>query len=249
MHLIPALDIIENCVVRLTQGDYDKKKVYSENPLDMALGFRDAGVKRLHLVDLDGAREGKPVHIALFGEIKKKTGCIIEAGGGIRSIANLEDYFQAGLNVNEDFVMIGSLPFTDPDAFYEIKEKYLRNILLTVDVWDRSVRISGWKVDTNIHISDYLRKMESMGVSNILVTQIKRDGMLTGPDIDLYKEISNNFPSFRIIVSGGISHIGEVPGLKKIAGVNGFIVGRAFYENKITYRDIQDFCSSGSNNL
>jgi phosphoribosylformimino-5-aminoimidazole carboxamide ribotide isomerase len=243
MQLIPALDIIENCVVRLTQGDYEKKKIYSENPIEVAVKFKEAGVKRLHLVDLDGAREGRPVHAALFGEIKKQTGCIIEAGGGIRTLKDFELFFQPGLNFEEDFVMIGSLPFKDPAAFQEIKEKYSRNILLTVDVWERNVKISGWKVDTNIHILDYLEKMEKIGISNILATQIKRDGMLTGPDLDLYKEISASFPSFKIIVSGGISTIDEAPVLKSIAGVDGFIVGRAFYENKITFDDIRNFCS------
>jgi len=243
VQLIPALDIIDGCVVRLSQGDYEKKTVYSENPADVALQFKRAGVKRLHLVDLDGAREGKPVHAELFGEIKKQTGCVIEAGGGIRSLEDFERYFQCGLNVEEDFIMIGSLPFKDPEAFYEIQKKYLRNILLTVDVWERNVKISGWKVDTNILISDYLEKMVHMGISNILVTQIKRDGMLTGPDTDLYKEISAKFPSLKTIVSGGVSTLDEAPMLNSIAGVDGFIVGRAFYENKITLEGIRGYCS------
>ncbi|MDH4261510.1 MAG: HisA/HisF-related TIM barrel protein [Spirochaetia bacterium] len=243
MNLIPALDIIENCVVRLTQGDYNQKKIYSDNPVAVARKFKDSGVKRLHLVDLDGAREGKPVHTTLFGEIKKQTQCIIEAGGGIRSLEDFEQYFQCGLNVNEDFIMIGSLPLKEPDEFKKIRNKYLRNILLTVDVWERNVKISGWKVDTNIHIMDYLKDMEKLGIKNILVTQIKRDGMLTGPDIDLYKEISKQFPSFKTIVSGGISNINEASDLNLIPGINGFIVGRAFYENKISLNDIQKYHS------
>lgn len=241
MHLIPALDIIDNCVVRLTQGDYNQKKIYSSDPEQVAEKFRQAGVTRLHLVDLDGAREGKPVHTRLFGEIKQRTGCIIEAGGGVRSIQDFEMYFQNGLKINEDFVMIGSLPFTDPVAFDEIRKKYLKNILLTVDVWERNVKISGWKVDTNIHIREFLESMAKIGISNILVTQIKRDGMLSGPDLELYKEISQEFPAFSVIVSGGISTMEEVPAMQGISGIKGFIVGRAFYENKISFDDILKF--------
>jgi len=247
MHLIPALDIIENHVVRLTQGDYNQKKIYSEDPVGVALKFKDAGVDRLHLVDLDGAREGKPVHIPLFGKIKEKTNCIIEAGGGIRNISDFENYFQCGLNINEDFIMIGSLPFLDPDSFQEILEKFSKNILLTVDVWERNIRISGWKVDTNIHIIEYLAKMEKLGISNILVTQIKKDGMLSGPDMDLYSEIAASFSSFRVIVSGGISGMEDVSKMRKVTGLEGFIVGRAFYENKISIEEIRDYCLSTKN--
>jgi len=247
MQLIPALDIIDNCVVRLSQGDYDKKTVYSDNPVMTAQNFKEAGVSRLHLVDLDGARQGRPVHTPLFGEIKKKTGCIIEAGGGIRGAGDVELYFQNGLNPDEDFVMIGSLPFTDPAAFEEIRKNYLRNILHTVDVWDRNVKISGWKVDTNLHLRDHLERMQDLGITNLLVTQIKRDGMLTGPDLDLYREIAEGFPGVRTIVSGGLSRIEDVEDLKTISGISGFIVGRAFYENKITFENIRGFCSGKSN--
>ena len=241
MKLIPALDIMGGNVVRLTQGDYSRKTVYSEDPVSAAAIFSNAGVKRLHLVDLDGALSGKPVNHELFGKIKKQTNCIIEAGGGVRSLEDVEKYFQLGLNPEEDFIMIGSLPFTDPLSFERIREKYLKNILLTIDVWERSVRISGWTIDTNISISVFLGQMIQMGIENFLVTQIKRDGMLTGPDVNLYREINEEFLKIKVIVSGGIASLGDVKSIESLNSVCGFIVGRAYYENKITIDDIRNF--------
>lgn len=241
MQLIPALDILDGQVVRLIRGDYSQKTVYSDQPVEMAGQFKDAGVKRLHLVDLSGAREKKPVHAGLFGKIKQVTNCRIEAGGGVRSLKDFELFFEAGLNLKEDFIMIGSLPFKNPAEFQVIQSRYAENILLTVDVWGRKVRISGWEEDTKQPIGEFLKKMTEGGIRQILVTQIKNDGMLSGPDYDLYREISDEFKGVQITVSGGMSNLKEAEDLKEISGVSGFIVGKAFYENKITLEDIQKY--------
>ncbi|MDH4199189.1 MAG: HisA/HisF-related TIM barrel protein [Spirochaetia bacterium] len=241
MKLIPALDILDNRVVRLTQGDYLKSTVYSDDPVEIAVQFKNAGVQRLHLVDLSGARAGSPVHAKLFGEIKKSTGCMIEAGGGVRSLNDFELFFEHGLKPDEDLIMVGSLPFKDPKTFEDLQKHYLKNILLTVDVWDRNVKVSGWEEDTNVHILDFLEKIKNSGLDKLLVTQIKRDGMLSGPDVNLYKEISERFDELEVIVSGGISGLQDVSQISQIQGVCGFIVGRAFYEGKITLDEIRKY--------
>jgi phosphoribosylformimino-5-aminoimidazole carboxamide ribotide isomerase len=241
IELIPALDLLGNNVVRLAQGDYDKVTEYSDDPVGTALKFKEVGVKRLHIVDLDGAKKGSCSHSDIIIQIKKETGVVIEAGGGVRTLSAFENYFNNGLNINEDFIMIGSLPFQNPDEFKKIYLKYAQNILHTVDVWGRDVKFSGWKESANINVLDHLKKMQDTGITNYLVTQIKKDGMLTGPDVELYQEINNRYSNINVIVSGGVSGIQDVGSLKSIGNLNGFIVGRAFYENRISLNDIKEY--------
>ncbi|MDH5718514.1 MAG: HisA/HisF-related TIM barrel protein [Spirochaetia bacterium] len=241
MIIIPAIDILDGKVVRLSQGDYKQKTVYSDNPVKTAVSFAEAGFKRLHLVDLSGAKEGKVIHAKLFGQIKKETGCIIEAGGGIRSFSDVENLFKAGLNIKEDFIMIGSLPFKNKTEFIKITEKYVKNILLTVDVWDRNVKISGWIEDTNTKIIPFIKQMINEKITNFLVTQIQKDGMLSGPDFDLYNEILTNFSNINLIASGGVSSVYDFEKLSENKKLYAAILGRAYYDKKINFKEIQKF--------
>ncbi len=239
MQLIPAMDIIDGEVVRLAQGNYDRKKVYSTDPIKTAREFAKAGVSRLHLVDLTGAKAGQVAHQELFGAIKKETGCVIEAGGGIRSRKEIEMLCRAGMDPETDFFMLGSLPFKNEKEFQAIAEEYGSQILLTVDVWARSVRIAGWQEEAGEEVLPFLGRMQSAGVKNFLVTQIQRDGMLSGPDRELYREICQEYGDISVIVSGGVASMDDLKDLP--AGVAGVIIGRAFYENRITLNDIRSY--------
>lgn len=241
MQLIPAMDIIDSEVVRLVQGDYTRKIVYSKEPLEVARRFAEAGVKRLHLVDLSGAKKGEVVHADLFGKIKQETGVVVEAGGGVRSLDDVKRLFDAGLDPKSDFIMIGSLPFKDPDEFQKIMQEYGPRVLLTVDVWGREVKISGWQEGTSRQITGFMKEMASNGVKNFLVTQIQRDGMLSGPDIELYEELNREAPGLRVIVSGGVSSMSDIQNFPALQNIAGSILGRAFYDEKITLAEISAY--------
>lgn len=242
MIIIPALDLIDNCAVRLTQGDYKQKTIYSENPVDLAKSFCSLrNIQRLHLVDLSGAKAGSPRHTRLISQIKKETNCIIEAGGGIRSLENADSFFNEGaLDDQKDYLMIGTLPVKNPDEFERILNKYTGRILLTLDVWGEELKISGWQEETGIHLYDFMERMISLGVGDYLITQIKRDGMMNGPDFNLYENVLRRFPGIRLTASGGVSSIDDFKQLNEIPGLYGAILGRAFYENKITLDDLRN---------
>jgi len=244
LNLIPAMDLLDNRAVRLEQGDYNKVTVYFEDPAALSLEFEKAGIKKIHLVDLSGARKGIPQHLSLFGEIKKKTGLVIEAGGGIRSFQDAERYFENGLVPGVDQVMIGSLPVKNKTEFGKVVAKYRESILLTVDVWGEDVRISGWAEDTGIDIISFMKQMRDQGIDHFLVTQIKRDGMLNGPDIDLYRKIDQNFRGISVTVSGGVSSMEDITGFPDLDTVSGIIIGKAFYEKKITLQQLQSYTIS-----
>ena len=241
--LIPALDILDSEVVRLYQGDYNQKKVYSSKPVETALRFAEAGVSHLHLVDLSGARSGEIVHHKLFGEIKRATGCSIEVGGGIRSLRDVEKLQEEGIDTPDDQFMIGSLPFKNSNEFKKIQGRLDSRILLTVDVWGREVKISGWQEGTRKLVSPFMNEMKEMGVSNFLVTQIMRDGTMEGPDVELYKELDQFQPDVSVIVSGGFSNLTDLDGLKDIQNLKGIILGKAFYEGVITLENIKEHLS------
>ncbi|MDH5719159.1 MAG: 1-(5-phosphoribosyl)-5-[(5-phosphoribosylamino)methylideneamino]imidazole-4-carboxamide isomerase [Spirochaetia bacterium] len=238
MQIIPAIDLIDNKVVRLSQGDYKQKVIYSDNPVETAKIFAEHGFKRLHIVDLSGAKEGKIIHANLVAEIKKETGCIIETGGGIRSLDDVETLWKAGLNPDEDFIMIGSLPFKNKEEFNRILENYKKNILMTVDVWGTDVKISGWMEDTNMQVVPFLKEMKDLGINNFLITQIQKDGMLEGPDFQLYEEVLSKVADINVIASGGVSSTKDFERLSKIKGLSGAILGRAFYDNKISLDEL-----------
>jgi phosphoribosylformimino-5-aminoimidazole carboxamide ribotide isomerase len=240
MKLIPALDILDGKVVRLRQGDYNAVTIYHDKPKDLALYLADHGAERLHLVDLRGSKEGKICEGKLFTEIRRAINIPCEAGGGIRSVADFHFYYDNGFEPGQDFVMVGSLPFVDRPAFDEILAGFADSLLMTVDVWGSQVKHSGWLKDSGVEIGDFMASLSKEGVQNFLVTQIKKDGMMAGPDYEMYERLLSRFPTARIIASGGVSSMAD---LQKLATMKlyGAIVGKAYYEGKITAEMLREF--------
>lgn len=240
MLLIPAIDILNKQVVRLRQGDFQQVQVYSNDPVATAVDFAHSGVKHLHLVDLSGAQQQRSLSLDIFARIKQATSCSIEAGGGIRSLGDAENFF-ARLDTKTDKIMIGSLPFTDADEFFKIVQKYAASILLTVDVWGEEIRIKGWQEKSSVNLFEFLQNMLSLGIENFLVTQIRLDGMLSGPDIKLYRKILQKFPKIKLTASGGVSDMQDFTELSQLKNIQGAILGKAFYEGKVSLADIKNF--------
>jgi len=240
MKLIPALDILDGKVVRLAQGNYASAKIYHERPVDLAYYFADHGAERLHLVDLRGSKEGKVCEGRLFAEIRRSVNIPCEVGGGIRSIDDYHFYFDQGFQTGKDFLMVGSLPFVDRAAFEKITESFAAATLMTVDAWGREVKHSGWLKDSGFEVDRLIAELIAYGIKNFLVTQIKKDGMLEGPDFELYDELKQKFSQINLIASGGVSTIDD---LEKLAErkLYGAIIGRAYYEGKITAEMLRAF--------
>lgn len=233
---IPAIDLLDNKAVRLQMGDYTKVTVYDDNPVQLAEKFSDAGIKHLHIVDLTGAKAEKPRHAELIRQMKKNSGCSIETGGGIRSFEQAEFYFNEILD-EKDLLMIGSLPIVNEKEFQKIAERYAQNLLLTVDVLGREVRVSGWQKSGNILLSDFLKKLTIYKIDKVLVTQILKDGMLSGPDLELYKELNRDFPYLKVTASGGVAYPTDLLALAEIP-VHAVVVGKAYYEGNISLADL-----------
>ncbi|MGH2644441.1 MAG: HisA/HisF-related TIM barrel protein, partial [Chitinophagaceae bacterium] len=204
MIIIPAIDIIEGKCVRLTQGDYAQKKVYNENPLEVAKQFEDAGIERLHLVDLDGAKAGRIINWKVLENITSKTKLMIDFGGGIKADKDIDIIFNSGGAI----ATIGSIAVKQPQLFYQWLKKYGgEKILLGADVKDEKISIHGWTEQTEINIFDFLKENISHGLQQAFCTDISKDGTLQGPAIDLYKKIIEKFPSLHFIASGGVSTV------------------------------------------
>lgn len=239
MEIIPAIDIIDGKCVRLTQGDYSQKKIYNNNPLDVALEFEDIGIKRLHLVDLDGAEKGRIINYAVLEKIAKKTKLIIDYGGGIKSDEDIRIIFECGAKM----ASIGSLAVKNKVLFHSwIKQYGSNSILLGADVKDEKIAIGGWLESTDIAIIDFIDEHSKAGISSVFCTDISKDGMLEGPSIDLYRKIMEKFPMLKLIASGGVSSMADLEKLDQI-GCSGVIVGKAIYENRIKLTDLKTFLS------
>ncbi len=229
MRIIPAIDIIDGSCVRLTQGDYTQKKVYNENPLDVALAFEEAGLQYLHLIDLDGAKAGKVTNWKVIEDITSGTGLTVDFGGGIKTTDELSRLFEYGVAQ----VNIGSMAVTNPEMLSEWIEKFgSEKIILSADVKAEKIAISGWQENSLITITDFLKDYIRKGIEYVTCTDISTDGMLTGPNIDLYKKILLSFPQLNLIASGGVSSMDDLYELKQI-GVDGVIVGKAIYEERV----------------
>ena len=201
IEIIPAIDIIEGQCVRLTKGDYDQKKVYG-SPLEMALEFQRLGFKRLHMVDLDGAKSKHIVNEAILRTITTETNLKVDFGGGIKTDADIEQAFAAGAQM----VTIGSVAVTHPDLFISWLNRYgAERIILGADVRNGKISINGWKEDSQENLLPFLKKYVEAGVKNVLCTEISKDGTLTGPAIDLYKAVMKVYPELHLIASGGVS--------------------------------------------
>ena len=233
IELIPAIDIIDEKCVRLTKGDYDQKTVYGE-PLDMALEFERLGFKRLHVVDLDGAKSKHIVNNAVLKAITTETSLTVDFGGGIKTDEDLEKAFAAGA----EMVTVGSVAVTKPELFMDWTEKYgTERMILGADVRHGKISINGWKEDSNEDLLPFLKKYVDAGVKNVLCTEISKDGTLAGPAIDLYKRVMDAYPELHLIASGGVSSKADIEALDA-AGIPAVVFGKTIYEGKIDLREL-----------
>ena len=234
IELIPAIDIIGGQCVRLIKGDYDKKTVYRDSPAEVAKEFEDLGFKRLHVVDLDGAKSKHIVNDAVLKSITTETNLIVDFGGGIKTDEDIEKAFASGASM----VTVGSIAVTHPELFMGWLEKYgAERMILGADVRHGKISINGWKEDSEEDLLPFLKKYIDAGVRNVLCTEISKDGTLSGPAIDLYKEIMAAYPELHLIASGGVSSIDDIKALDK-AGIPSVVFGKAIYEGKINLNEL-----------
>lgn len=237
IELIPAIDIIEGKCVRLTQGDYDTKKVYNEDPLEVAKMFEDFGIRRLHVVDLDGARQGRIINYRILERLATYTSLVIDFGGGLKQDNDLEIAFESGAQM----VTGGSIAVKNPNTFKSWISKFgSEKIILGADAKDKRIAISGWEETTDNELIPFIQHYHQEGISKSICTDISRDGMLQGPAIDLYKEILEQIPQLYLIASGGVSSIQDIEKLAE-AGIPAVIFGKAIYEGKIQLKDLIRF--------
>lgn len=243
MRIIPAIDIIDGKCVRLTKGDYRTKKIYNENPLEVAKQFEAAGIQYLHLVDLDGAKAEHIVNYKVLEQIASKTGLRIDFGGGLKSDEDLHIAFNSGAKQ----ITGGSIAVNDHDTFESWIEKYgSAKIILGADCHHGKIAISGWQEESSLDVIPFIKSYQRRKIQYVVCTDIAKDGMLQGPSFDLYRDIieecSNNSTdqSIKLIASGGISDIEELPQLEAL-GCEGVIIGKAIYEQKISLKDLEKF--------
>ena len=229
IELIPAIDIINGQCVRLTKGDYDQKTVYRDSPAEVAKEFEALGFKRLHMVDLDGAKSKHIVNCDVLQRVTTETQLTVDFGGGIKTDDDIEKAFAAGAAM----VTVGSIAVTEPERFMGWLSKYgAERMILGADVRHGKISINGWKEDSDEDLLPFLRKYVDAGVRHVLCTEISKDGTLSGPAIDLYREVMAAYPELHLIASGGVSSIDDIKALDK-AGIPAVVFGKAFYEGKI----------------
>ena len=237
MQIIPAIDIIEGKCVRLTEGDYAQKKIYNEDPLEVAKAFEGIGLMRLHLVDLDGAKAGEVVNWKVLEKIANNTELKIDFGGGIKTEATLKTVLDTGAT----YATIGSLAVRNELLFQEWIARFGAKVfMLGADVLEEKIAIGGWLEKTEISVFDFMKSYINKGVKQIFCTDIKKDGKLEGPSIELYQKIIEQFPALHLIASGGVSSLDDLIELEEI-GCSAAIVGKAIYENKITISELANF--------
>ena len=234
IELVPAIDIINGQCVRLTKGDYAQKTVYRDSPVEVAKEFEALGFKRLHVVDLDGAKSKHIVNDAVLKAIASKTSLVVDFGGGIKTNEDIEKAFDSGASM----VTVGSIAVTNPDLFMGWIEKYgAERMILGADVRHRKISINGWKEDSAEDLLPFLKKYIDAGVRNVLCTEISKDGTLSGPATDLYKSIIECYPGLHLIASGGVSSIEDIRALDE-AGIPSVVFGKAIYEGKIDLSEL-----------
>lgn len=237
IELIPAIDLIEGKCVRLTQGDYATRKVYNEDPLDVARQFEDHGIRRLHLVDLDGAKAGRIINYKVLEKLATQTGLVIDFGGGLKSDDDLRIAFDCGA----EMITGGSIAVKQPERFLSWLTQYgAGRIILGADAKDKKIAVSGWEEGTDLELIPFVRDYQAKGVQKIICTDIGRDGMLQGPAIDLYKELQEALPGLYLIASGGVSSIADIERLAE-AGIPAVIFGKAIYEGRIPLKELERF--------
>ncbi|MFV0390877.1 MAG: 1-(5-phosphoribosyl)-5-[(5-phosphoribosylamino)methylideneamino]imidazole-4-carboxamide isomerase [Paludibacteraceae bacterium] len=237
IEIIPAIDIIDGKCVRLTQGDYSQKTVYNENPLEVAKQFAEAGISRLHLVDLDGAKAQHIVNYKVLENITTKTNLVVDFGGGLKSDKDLRIAFECGAAM----ITGGSIAVKNPKMFTSWLEKYgSEKIILGADIKGKNITVSGWTETTDIELIPFLKDYVEKGVSRVICTDVSKDGMLGGTSIELYKEILDALPNLYLVASGGVSSTEDIDALIQ-AKVPAVIFGKAIYEGKIKLKELERF--------
>lgn len=235
IEVIPAIDLIDGKCVRLSQGDFEQKKIYSENPLETAKEFEAIGLQRLHIVDLDGAKIGKVTNLKVLEKIAENTDLTIDFGGGIKTDEDINSVFDAGAKM----ASIGSVAVKNPDRFFDWLQKFGgEKILLGADVKNGKLAINGWQTETDLEILPFLKEYYAKGVHQVFCTDVSKDGLLQGSANELYAEILEHLPRLHLIASGGVSSIDDIVELEKI-GCAGVIVGKAIYEGRIELKSLR----------
>lgn len=234
IELIPAIDIINGQCVRLTKGDYDQKKVYNDDPVAVAKEFEQTGFRRLHIVDLDGAKSKHIVNDDVLRRITSETGLIVDFGGGIKTGEDIEKAFEAGASM----VTVGSIAVTQPQLFITWLNQYgADKMILGADVRNGMISINGWKEDSTEELLPFLKKYIDAGVKNVLCTEISKDGTLQGPAVTLYKEVMKAYPQLHLIASGGVSRKEDIEELER-EGIPAVVFGKAIYEGRIDLKEL-----------
>lgn len=237
MFVIPAIDIIEGKCVRLTKGDYNQKKVYNEDPLEVAREFEDIGLTRLHLVDLDGARSGRIINHKVLEKLATRTTLHIDFGGGLKSDEDLKIAFESGARQ----ITGGTIAVKDPEVFLHWLTLYGSDkIILGADARDEKIATHGWLETTELHLFDFLDNYSQKGITHAICTDISKDGMLKGSSVELYARIREQLPDLKLIASGGVSSLKELEELRDM-GCYGAIVGKALYEGHISMKDLKNY--------
>jgi phosphoribosylformimino-5-aminoimidazole carboxamide ribotide isomerase len=237
IELIPAIDIINGQCVRLTKGDYNQKTVYNDSPSLVAHEFEKIGFKRLHVVDLDGAKSKHIVNSQALHQITSETQLQVDFGGGIKTDEDIETAFANGAKM----VTVGSIAVTNPDLFISWMEKYgAERMILGADVRNDKISINGWKEDSTEDLLPFLQKYIDAGVRNVLCTEISKDGTLQGPAIELYSQVMEAYPQLHLIASGGVSCMADIQALNQ-AGIPAVVFGKAIYEGKINLKELWDW--------
>ena len=237
IELIPAIDIINGQCVRLTKGNYNQKTIYRDSPVEVAKEFEEIGFRRLHMVDLDGAKSKHIVNSQVLRHVTERTHLIVDFGGGIKTDEDIKKAFDSGASM----VTVGSIAVTNPELFMGWLEKYgADRMILGADVRDRKISINGWKEDSTEDLLPFLRKYIDAGVKNVLCTDISKDGTLTGPAVNLYQEVMSAYPQLHLIASGGVSNIDDIKALEA-AGIPAVVFGKAIYEGKINLNELWDW--------
>lgn len=237
IELIPAIDIIDGKCVRLTKGDYNNKKIYNENPVIVAKDFEIQGFRRLHIVDLDGAKSNHIVNVDILKRITSETNLIVDFGGGIKTDNDIELAFQNGASM----VTIGSIAVTQPKLFVSWIDKYgPERIILGADVRNGKISINGWKEDSTEELLPFLKFYIDKGINKVLCTDISKDGMLQGTAIELYKSVMREYPSLQLIASGGVSCLSDIIELEN-NGIPAVVFGKAIYEGKINLNELWEW--------
>ena len=238
MLILPAIDLYEGKAVRLKRGDYAQITVYSDDPPILLKTFEQNGAKEVHVVDLEGARDGATPNLALIRKMKRSTSLVMEVGGGVRSMDTVKAYLE---DAGVDRVILGTAAVTDPDFLEDAVKRYGGRIAVGVDIKDGCVAIRGWTEKSDLDAIGFCRRMQDIGVKTLIVTDISRDGMLAGANLSLYEKLTNEF-SLNIIASGGVSSVQDVAALKS-ANVYGAIVGKALYEGTVNLKELVEAAS------